>query len=176
MDTYNNSVHSALNGLTPNDAAAEDKQVELWFHAQLERLKKLPLMPKYKFNLYQNVRTTYKDKFRKGFAVKTSENHFRIVKRKMVDGVAKYTLISHQNKNVPGTFTEDSLQKVIIDNDVEYVPEKILGYTTRQGEAVAAVKWLGYGDDQATYIPVTQLPDLLDQAKQAVKAQQEQAA
>jgi hypothetical protein len=64
------------------------------------------------------------------------------------------------NTKLEGTFYEEELQKVNYTKDMEFQIEKVLKERVRRGKKEFLVRWIGYGEEDDTWVSDKDMRDL----------------
>ena len=99
--------------------------------------------------------TVQKSRFAKGSTPNFSEEIFEIVNRKQNGAIATYHLKDLKNNIINSYFTQDELQIVTMPDTFQI--DKILDKKTRGNKVYYYVSWLGYPEDQNSWIEESQL-------------------
>ena len=144
VKSYNNTVHSSL-GRAPSEVY-KGNEGEVRFEQYLRR-SKLELKPqRFEFKPGDRVRVVLiKEKFDREYGQKWSGEVFVIVSRRKRDGIPIYVLKDWNGVPVEGTFYQQQLQKVIVDEEGLFKIEKILKRRRRNGVNEVLVRWLRWG-------------------------------
>lgn len=166
VDNYNNTVHSALHGLTPKQITPETQNsfIVRQLRAQLIKRKlKAQLIKKkktcnskdlnkkkrkkrlFKFNVRDKVRISYlKKPFLRGYQQKWSDEIFTIYKRFLKNYVPIYQLKDWDGDVIKGYLRNNELQKVEVEVDNLYQIDQILKRRTKNKVKEVFVSWLGW--------------------------------
>jgi len=90
-----------------------------------------------------------KEKFDREYDQKWSTETFKVVKRFRREQISLYEIEDWYGELLEGSFYRKELQKVIIDDNEEYIVEKIL---KKDGSNVY-VKWRGWPNKFNTWMP-----------------------
>lgn len=160
VSAYNNSVHSSLFGLTPNQVT-DDNSAQLWLQTKLKRLRHTPPKHPFKFDLNDPVRIVYaRVPFRKNYLEQNSTIVYYVTSRYSRAHINRYTLKDQAGDPLPGSFTEDQLTLTHVDDQTEYRIEKVIRYRTINGIRHALVKWYHFPSKYNTFIPADDISDL----------------
>ena len=154
IQAHNNTKLTALGNRTPNEVVGSRKaEVSLWFERKRKSLLNAPEPKPYRFKIGDAVR--YKvasSNFDKDYQQKNSSAIYRIVQRHAPDNIARYKLKNIENQILEGSFTQNQLEMVDINEQTMYRIEKELGKRIRKGVKQVKVRWEGYGANQDTWI------------------------
>ena len=144
VKSYNNTVHSSL-GRAPSEVY-KGNEGEVRYEQYL-RCSKRELKPqRFEFKPGDRVRVVLiKEKFDREYGQKWSGEVFVIVSRRKRDGIPIYVLKDWNGEPVEGTFYQQQLQKVIVDEEGLFKIEKILKRRRRNGVNEVLVRWLRWG-------------------------------
>ena len=84
---------------------------------------------------------------------------FILTTHSLNEGIAKYKVKDFANKPIIYKFSNDELQKVIVDQDTQYDIDKIIKKRKRQGKTQVLVHWVGWPSKFDTWIDETQIKD-----------------
>jgi hypothetical protein len=139
INTYNKSFHRTI-GMAPNDVTSENAQ------QVAERMYPLKVKPTFKFQLGDTVRITiYKHVFVKGYIQNWTHELYTISERHE-SNPPTYTIRDLAGESIKGKFYEQELQRVVKQEEDEYIVEKVLKTRKRNGRLEHYVKWHGYPD------------------------------
>ena len=146
---YNEREHSALR-MSPEEARSTEPYV-VWRNQHMKPPKRRtkPTRPKttspFSFILGDSVKiATEKTRFTREWQEKFGNETFKIVSRKVVDGVPMYLLEDGTGDKIKGFFYEPEITKVIVPKDKVYKIEKIVKTRTRRGKKEHLVKFQGF--------------------------------
>lgn len=160
ISSYNNRVHSALDGLTPNQVNSQNSP-QLWFKFKKKRLSHMPPHKPYKFDINDSVRVVYtRVPFRKDFIEQNSTIVYRITSRYSKAHINRYTIKDQRNQEQPGSFVEAQLTPTTIDDTTEFRIERIVSYKRINGIRHALIKWLHYPAKYNSYVPESDIVNL----------------
>ena len=173
---YNNSIHSTIKA-TPlsvhsdNDVAERVRQI-----MKTSRINRQPLgdaqddtiaendeanyaaSPQYKFSLGETVRlSTEKFSFQRGYQSQWTREIF-IVWRRIPTDPPTYTVKDHKGRVVQGNFYAQEMQSV--REPETYKIERVVRRQVQNGIPMVLVKWLGYPDEDNSWIPADQVSDI----------------
>ena len=148
---YNESVHRSTK-FKPNDVANNPlKKVQI--RQNLYSAKKFK---GFRYNIGDFCRVTVqKSRFAKGSTPNFSEEIFEIVNRKQNGAIATYQLKDLKNNIINSYFTQEELQIVTMPDTFQI--DKILDKKTRRNKVYYYVSWLGFPQDQNSWILESQL-------------------
>jgi transposase InsO family protein len=159
IESYNNTVHSAIN-MCPNDVTIQNQhQVYEYLYSGKGRYKKFSNghYCKNRYKLGDHVRITReKFVFEKGYESNWSTEIF-IVSAIMQDDPIRYKIQDLSNEPIIGTFYAHELQKVIISADTVYKIDKVLATRGSGVSRQLFVKWKGYPEKFNTWIAASNL-------------------
>jgi hypothetical protein len=155
VNNYNNSVHRSIN-ISPQNALKENDS-DL-FNYQYNYNNILNQNPKLKLNDHVKI-SFMKKPFNKEYDEKWTNEIFLISSVRNNQGIPLYSLKDFHNDQIEGTFYENELQKVLVNDDTVYKIEKILTKRKRKGKNEYLVKWLGWPEKFNTYVSESELKD-----------------
>lgn len=136
---YNNKKHRSI-GMAPKQVS--DKNIlSVWQNLTKNRIKNSK-KPKYIVGDYVRI-SKIKRYFTKGYKQNWTEEVFKIVSVILRNPVV-YKLSDLADEIVTGVFYELEIQKVIIDENTEYLIDKILRVKRNGNSRSYLVKWKGY--------------------------------
>jgi len=158
INSYNNKIHRTIK-MAPNEVNEENEPevFENMYNTKnlLSLIGKKSIRPKLKVG----------DQVRQKLDLSVLDKSYYPLWTNMVYKIDKiynklsrpqYTLEIDGDK-LPRRFYPEELQHVLIDEDSEWLIEKIIGYRTRVGQRQALVKWRGYPSHYNQWIPVEQI-------------------
>lgn len=156
--SYNSTTHSTIN-MAPKDvteANARDIYERIYIPI-LEKSSGQKLQ--YKFSIGDIVRLTYNVKaFQRGYKEHYTEELFKIVRR-IPSYPPRYKLVDMMDEEITGSFYEQEMLKVLLENNVEYKIDRVISKKKIGGVLHALVSWYGYPEKFRSYVPVSQLKD-----------------
>ena len=161
-NSYNATSHSSL-GKAPKDITASN-EYEIWMRnygpkdedKQRTRIKSILKGTKenYKLNSGDIVKiSNLRGAFDKEYQSRWTNETFRIIDRKIKQGIAVYYLKDQLQEPIQGSFYANELQKVVVDKSEEYEIEKIIRKRKRNKQNEVLVKWLGFPSKFNSWIP-----------------------
>ena len=141
LHAYNNTFHRSIKRKPSevNNANARD----VWRTLYLKRSTKRPRKSD-RFKIGDTVRVTrLKFLFEKGYTKNWSGEIFTI-KRRVIGSPPLYIIKDHAGEQIEGTFYEDELQKVSVENDKLYQIERIVSERGKGKRKEYLVKYLDY--------------------------------
>ena len=155
-ESYNKSYHRSI-GMSPSEVTEENED-RVWERLQPDR--PLPEPRDFKFEIDDKVRISVLRKaFEREYDVKWTVEHFIVADQFYKEGIPKYKLKDYNNDEIAGSFYEDELQKIDVDEDTVYRVERVIRRRTVRGERQALVKWMGWGHQFNSWIPESGLQD-----------------
>ena len=168
-DSYNNTYHRTIK-MSPKEALVTEDPI-LWktqYETQKKRRKlaspkkkqkKKESRPKpiYKFKVGDVVRLSkLPGSFDKETDQKWTDELFRVTTRSLNQGIPKYEVKDFANDPIIDKFSNDELQKVLVDEGTHYdVEEK----RRRKGKTQLLVHWVGWPSKFDSWIDEDQLKD-----------------
>ncbi|XP_053391513.1 uncharacterized protein LOC128554280 [Mercenaria mercenaria] len=154
---YNRTIHRSL-GKRPIDITTENEgESRLQQYLLRTKMGKTKLIKRksYKFKIGQTVRASHvKSVFDREYSQKWTGEIFKIKTRFKREGVPVYTIADWDNNDqVDGTFYEQELQAVNVDETTEYHVEKILKKRVRNKQRQVLVRWLHWPAKYDSWIP-----------------------
>lgn len=159
VKAYNNTKHSSLG--RPPSQVNEENEGEVRLDQYLLRKKEQPKKQKYKFQVGDTVRISHlKTTFQREYQQKWTGELFKITKRYKRNGIPVYNLQDWSGEDIKGSFYQQELQAVHVDENTLFKVEKVLKRRTRNGEREAFVKWLHWPKKYNSWIPARDLQNL----------------
>ena len=116
--------------------------------------------PFYKFKLGDVVRLSkIPGSFDKETDKKWTDELFRVTTRSLNQGIPKYEVKDFANEPIIDKFSNDELQKVLVDEDTQYDVDKVLRKRKRNGKTQLLVHWVGWPSKFDSWIDEDQLKD-----------------
>jgi ribulose bisphosphate carboxylase small subunit len=152
VTAYNNCYHRTI-GMPPSKVTRHNQS------SIFDKVYKQHLYPAdnstFAFQLGDKVRISrVKATFEKGYTTSWSEEIFTIAQR-LPRHPHVYRVKDYNDEIIDGVFYEPELQKVIVNEDTEYVVEKVIRWATRNGRKMSLVKWRGYPNTMNSWVPDT---------------------
>jgi len=156
---YNNTYHRSIKR-SPSSVSKKDEN-ELW-----NLLYKMPSgpLPKrkkvFKFEINDLVRISkLKKPFQRHYSEHWTIEVFKIKGRKMKENIPIYTLTDYGEvpKPIEGTFYENELQKVFINENTLFNIEEVVRTRIKNRREESEIKWLGWPKDFNTWIPTKEI-------------------
>ena len=158
-ESYNNTYHRSI-GMTPAEVNPENED-DVW--QRLQKFHDIPESHDFKFDINDKVRISVLRKaFEREYDIKWSVEFFIIADRYFRDDIAKYKLKDYANEEILGSFYEDELQKINVDEETVYRIENVIRYRNRRRQREALVKWVGWPAKFNSWIPMNELQDYRD--------------
>ena len=149
---YNATKHGSI-GIPPKDVTIKNER-RVWQRLYRRRLK--PIRKKPRFRVGDRVRLNKKHRtFKKGYLPGSTEEVFT-VDRVMRGPVHTYKIRELDDTPLQGTFYEQDLQKVYMDDDAMFRIEKVL----KRQKGQALVKWKGWPDKYNSWVAIKDLKTL----------------
>ena len=153
---YNHTVHSSL-GRTPAsvDPATESESRYEQYLIRRKRKTGGPIKDRrYAFKVGQVVRVSrIRNVFDRQYSQHWSGELFKVTRRFRREGLPVYRLEDWTGEELTGTFYEQELQAVNVDESTEYYVEKVLRKRTRWGKREVLVRWLHWPKKYDSWIP-----------------------
>ena len=144
VKSYNNTVHSSL-GRPPSEVYKGNED-EVRYEQYLRRPKQELKPQRYTFKPSDKVRIALiREKLDRDYGQKWSGEVFIIVSRRKREGIPIYTLKDLNGEPVEGTFYQQQLQRINVDEDGLFKIDKILKRRRRNGVNEVLVRWKYYG-------------------------------
>ena len=160
VHSYNHTHHRSLG---ENPAAISVKnEGESRLQQYLIRTKgskgEKPVIKKFKYKIGQTVRLLHiRSVFDREYSQKWTGEIFKIRSRFKRQGLPIYTLVDWDNDEIDGTFYEQELQAINIDDGTDFSIEKILKRRTRNKKQEVLVRWLHWPKKYDRWIPETDI-------------------
>ena len=160
LQAYNDSPHSSLGGLTPNQVTDQNTP-KLWFKFKRRRLRHMPPHRPYKYDINDPVRVNYaRVPFQKNYLEQNSTAVYYVTSRYSRSHINRYKLKDQNGDPVPGSFTENQLTLTHVDRQTQYRIERVIKYRMINGIRHALIKWLNYPSKFNSYIVASDIVDL----------------
>ena len=151
---YNEGYHRSIK-MSPGSVNKDNEHIVF---TNLYKTKD-KLVTHYKYNIGDTVRISkYRGVFTKGYEQTFSDEYFKIIEC-VPRNPPVYRLQDTAGEDIQGTFYEQELQRVIIDEYKVYKIEKILKKKKLRGRKMALVKWAGWGEKFNSWVPESQVID-----------------
>ena len=151
--SYNSSKHSSLGRAPAQVNTANEDQVRLDQYKIRQKRQRTPHKRRLKYKIGDTVRISHiRAIFDREYHQKWTGEVFKITARYIREGIPVYKLVDWSGEEVRGTFYDEELQPVIIDEETEYRIEKVLRKRTRQGRKEILVRWLHWPPKYDSYI------------------------
>ena len=116
--------------------------------------------PVYKFQVGDVVRLSkLPGTFDKETDQKWTDELFRITTRSLNQGIPKYVVKDFDNDPIIDQFSNEELQKVLVDEGTHYDVDEILHKRKRNGKTQLLVHWVGWPSKFDSWIDEDQLKD-----------------
>ena len=156
VQSYNHTIHRSL-GATPS-SITPDKEGESRLQQYLLRTKQGGKEQRYKYQLGQTVRISHiRHVFDREYSQKWTGELFTIRERFKRQGVPIYHLQDWSGEPIQGSFYEQELQQVQVDEATEYRVEKIIRRRTVNRKKEVLVRWLHWPSKYDSWIPEGEL-------------------
>ena len=141
VKSYNNTIHSSL-GISPAEVN-KGNEAEIRYEQYVRRPKTKYKTQRFKFKVGDKVRIAFtRGKFDREYGQRWSGEVFLIVTRRKRDGIPIYTLKDWNGEPIKGTFYQQQLQKVNVNDGDLFKIEKILKRRRKNGKKQVYVHWL----------------------------------
>ena len=155
VHSYNHTPHRSL-GKAPA-SITKDREGESRLQQYLIRTKstKVPSRVKnYQYKVGQTVRVSHvRSVFDRQYSQKWTGELFTIDKRFKREGLPVYIIKDWSGEHIEGSFYEEELQVVHVDDTTEYRVEKVLKTRTRNKRKDVLVRWLNWPPKYDSWIP-----------------------
>ena len=170
-DSYNATKHTATHK-APKDTNANN-EFEIWqlnygpksetyYQSQIKNVLNKHKV-KYNFKIGDVVKiSNLRGAFDKEYQNRWTTETFRIIDRKVKQGIDIYFLKDQLNESIEGSFYSNELQKVVVNEDEEYEIEKIIRKRKRSKTNEVLVKWRGFPSKFNSWIPETNVNKYTD--------------
>lgn len=158
IQSYNSTKHSAL-GVAPKDVTKVNED-EIRYNQYLQRSKRLGKKPVKarlpKYHIGTEVRISHgRTVFDREYQQKWTGELFRIKRVYMREGIPVYKLFDWNGDEVLGTFYEDELQPVIVNENTMYKIEAIIKKRRQKGKSEVLVHWQNWPSKYDSWIPAS---------------------
>lgn len=159
IKSYNSTIHSST-GKAPANVRERDES-DIWFRTKHKNFAKAPVPKAYKFKLNDAVKiNSIRENFAKEFYENNSPRIYYISQRSSNAGIQRYKLKDERNRSLPGSYSNNQLQLVTVNEETRYRIEKILQRKRINNVPHALVKWFGYPNEFNSYVPVSEIGNL----------------
>lgn len=156
--SYNNTYHRTIQK-RPAHVTNEDR-FKFWTMQEQEK-DSSPKVKRFKFKTGDIVRITYiRNVFSREYDERWTRELFIVSSRFNKDDSCLYTLKDYHNEPILGTFYQEELQKVRVNNDTVYKVEKVLRRRMRNNRREVLVKWLGWPNKFNSWILQSHLKEI----------------
>lgn len=163
VKSYNHTKHSSL-GKTPasidenNEQESRYEQYVLREKSSTRVKNEVKRHRLYAFKIGQTVRVTHiRNVFDREYSQKWTGELFKVKRRFSRDGLPVYKIEDWTGEDVEGTFYEQELQAVNVDENKEYYVDKVLKKRTRRKKREVLVRWLHWPKKYDSWIPEVDL-------------------
>lgn len=166
VHSYNQTVHRSL-GQPPASISKENEgesRLQQYLLRQAgdksKKRSKRKTKKQYKFKLGQTVRISHvRTLFDREYSQKWTGEIFKVSSRFRREGIPVYRLESWDDEKVEGTFYEQELQKIRVDDSTEYYIQEILKRRVRNKRKEVLVRWLHWPKKYDSWIPEEDVKD-----------------
>ena len=162
VSSYNDTTHSSLNAAP--SSITKDNETESRLQQYLIRTKPHKSKNKYKsenktirrfkLRLGQTVRISHvRNIFDREYSQKWTGEIFKITTRFKRDGLPVYKVEDWDGEPIQGTFYQQELQAITVDENTEYHVDKILQKRTKNKQKQVLVRWLHWPKKYDSWIP-----------------------
>jgi transposase InsO family protein len=166
VKSYNDTYHSSIKR-APSEINSKNASY-IWWELNIPKKihpKKITTYnPKiFKYNIGDNVRIQHgKHAFSREYHQKWTSEIFIIRNRMHRTGVPVYKIMDYNSDKIRGTFYENELQKVLIDDNMLWKIEKIIKKRTRKGEKEYLIRWMGFGQAFDSWVSSSEVKDFAE--------------
>jgi len=140
-DSYNKSKHSSI-GMAPKEGSEENAAVvwnRLYWPTKTEKVKRL----KFKYDIGDYVRLSYlRRAFQREYDHNWTGEVFKISRRYLRGGLPIYRVQDFKGNDLQGTFYQDELQKVVLEDDKLWKIDHVIKERKRGSRKEYLVRWL----------------------------------
>jgi hypothetical protein len=172
VESYNGTVHRSL-GRSPksvnknNEAEVrleqyliKNKKAQPRVKMEKKRNIKMRKKPVFKYGVGDKVRISHiRSLFDREYQQKWSSEVFKVAKRYMRERIPVYRLVDLEGEEIKGTFYQQELQGVYVDEDTVYKIEKVLKRRTIGRQKQVLIRWLHWPPKFDSWIPLSELKD-----------------
>lgn len=159
VDSYNNTPHRSLNGLSPNQVN-KSNEADVWAFMYLKKRPRTKTKPNFHFRVGNLVRISIaKAPFRRAYSEQYTTEVFKVYGRLLKQGIPMYKLKDMKDEAIKGLFYTNELQKVDKDQDSLWFIEQIIKRRKRKGKNEVYVKWAGFPDSFNSWIDAADVKD-----------------
>ena len=162
VKSYNATVHRSL-GVAPDTITTENEgesRLQQYLIRTRQTSRKVSSRHtskrpnRYKFKIGQTVRISHiRGVFDREYSQKWTGEIFKVDSRFKREGIPVYKLKDWDGQEIKGSFTNQELQGVTVDDTTEYHIEKVLKRRTRNKRREVLVRWLHWPKQYDSWIP-----------------------
>jgi hypothetical protein len=176
--SYNNSFHSSLK-MTPAQVNTENQQ-DVWFRKYFppgayksafkvaskmlrsRNVSKLKQTDAFKYSVGDTVRISHlRGKFTRDYDQTYSSEVYRIIKRRILQGIPIYYLQDYNEELLKGGFYEFELQKISFNPNQIFNIEKVIKTRVRKGVKESFVKFENWPSKYNMWLKTSTIKDLI---------------
>ena len=151
VKSYNHTVHSSLG--RPPSGVYKGNENEVRYDQYLRRRREKVKFQQFKFKPGDHVRISFtRSAFDREYNQRWSGEVYVIETRRRRDSIPIYTIKDWNGEKVDGTFYQQELQKVNVDDNNLFKIEKILKRRRRNGRRQVFVKWQNWNKSFNSWI------------------------
>ena len=158
VDSYNNTFHRTIK--TAPALVNSDNEEMLWKRQYVIPHLRKPPTKKFKLGVGDTVRISHtRHPFTRDYKERWTGEVFKIASRRMRDGLPIYVLKDWNGDAIKGTFYQEELEKVTVDENTAYKIEKVLKKRKVRGREQLLVRWLHWPKKFDSWIPASEIQD-----------------
>ncbi len=159
VTSYNNTNHRSL-GTTPSSVTKNNESESRLRQYLIRRPSEAKPIHKMKYNVGDIVRISHvRGVFDREYSQKWTGELFKVKSRYLRQNIPVYKLDDWEGESVLGTFYEQELQSVRVDENTTFRIDKILKRRKRGNLKEVLVRWLHWPEKYDSWIPEIDVKD-----------------
>ena len=157
--SYNNTFHRTIK-MTPA-MVNHDNEEKLWKRQYVFPLmRKPPVKKRFKFSMGDDVRISHtRHPFTRDYKERWTGEIFKVTSRRMRENLPIYVLKDWNGDDIKGTFYQEELEKVTVNENTAYKIEKVLKKRKVKGEEQVLVRWLHWPPKFDSWISASEVKE-----------------
>ena len=158
VDSYNNTFHRTIK--TAPSLVNADNEETLWKRQYVVPHMRKVISKCFKLSVGDDVRISHtRHPFTRDYKERWTGEVFRVASRRMRDGLPIYVLKDWNGDGIKGTFYQEELEKVTVDENTAYKIEKVLKKRKVRGRDQILVRWLHWPKKFDSWIPASEVKE-----------------